>query len=231
MLSTLNIRSDTHNSCEDRFFVKEDEEYVRGVIADGCSSGTNSDFAAQLLCYAFQDLNQRTNEGWTFTENLSMRYVKNRMRSTMDVFNTLTDMNFLCTAIVFEYNKISKRLSIRTLGDCYYWINDIEYKVDQNNTPDYMGYYLNNIVAFESYLDKYPVLEYENVEKFIITSDGIEKISKSTLQVQTNLDPLALLLAIPTSPTYLKLKWNLIKRDKFTLSDDLTIISYVNNQS
>jgi hypothetical protein len=41
MISTLNVRSQTHNSCEDSLFVKESDLYIWGGVFDGCSKSVN----------------------------------------------------------------------------------------------------------------------------------------------------------------------------------------------
>ena len=199
MLSILNVRSNTHNSCEDSVYVNDSGDIMYGVIADGCSSGIRSHFASQTM-YEF-------------------------LYEVKALFK-FSDMNLLSTCILFSYNKKSKLLKIRSFGDCVYYIHDKEVIVDQNNTPDYIWYHISDTYAqFEEYLNKYPISEYWDTERFMICSDGIKGIDRGMLQPPQTTN-LAILFYPPTSSNYHVRMWNKLKSDGFTLSDDLTIVSY-----
>lgn len=222
MISTLNQRSNFHNSCEDSIYVGHSYDVIYGVIADGCSTGTKSHFASQLIAYSVES-NARFN---TLLSDSFVKSILFDLRSSAKVLN-LTDSNLLSTCLLFAYYPHLKRLQLRLFGDGVYYINDIEYRIDQNNEPDYLGYLINKDYSdIDKYLLKYPIIEYTDVHKFIICSDGIDRIERTVLQEPAKVDPLKLLLHPPTSANYLTRMWNLIKRDGFTLSDDLSIISY-----
>jgi len=221
MIATLNVRADHHNSCEDSVLVVENENFIDGIISDGCSTGIKSHFASQAYCYAFEQVAS----GNSVNDNV-LREMKLRLLALSGVLG-LEEMNLLATVILFHYNKIDNILNIRVFGDGYYYINDVEYIVDQNNTPDYLGYHIyKNPTDFDEYLKKYPSMTYYDVERFMICSDGITRISRSAMQQNATVDPNKLLFHPPTSKNYLERMWNLIKRDKFSLTDDLTIVSY-----
>jgi hypothetical protein len=225
MIATLNVRADHHNSCEDSVLVVESENFIDGIISDGCSTGIKSHFASQALCYAFKEVGLR--DAWV--DDVVLKSVKTRLLAVCAALG-LEEMNLLATLILFHYNKSDKTLRIRVFGDGYYYINDVEYIIDQNNTPDYFGYHIyKDPISFDNYLKKYPELVYDNVERFMICSDGITRISRSAMQQDATVNPNKLLFHPPTSKNYLERMWNLIKRDKFALTDDLTIVSYGKN--
>ena len=224
MISTLNVIANNKNNCEDKFVLVERDPFVVGGIFDGCSTGINSSWASQTLSYLVQlgiQQNKNILDDEFIVEMISQM-------SELSKSLNLTFAHFLSTCILFTYNKESKVFKIRTFGDCYYYLNDIEYIVDQNNTPDYLGYYLNN-PTLTSFLLKYPILSYSDVDRFIVASDGIEKINISQFLSPKHLDPLGILFHPPSSSNYLQRMWNILKKEGYVVNDDLTIISYDTN--
>lgn len=220
MISTLNKISSTHNSCEDSVLVKENAHFIYGGVFDGCSTGTNSHWASRSLTYvaAMHDIP---------TKDTALYHMRDDLWQVMETLG-LTDMHFLSTAILFCYSKFTDTLRIRAIGDGVYYVNDVGYKIEQNNTPDYLGYHLEDSMHdFQKFLDKYPEKIYENVTHFQICSDGIDSIGRSQFAPPTDKNALAMLLAPPKSPNYLERMWNILRKDHFTISDDLSIISYV----
>lgn len=216
MLSKLCVRATTKNTCEDSVFVKETESSVFGIVADGCSTGINSAWASQLLCYLFS--NWKVN----ITSDTDIKIVVN---SLIDIKNNLvlSEMNLLSTALLFHYDKESKVLLLRTLGDGYYVVNTDHYNVEHNNIPDYLTYHLYDI---DSYLEKYPILVYEKVESFCICSDGILSFKLSQFNCSEK-NP-AILWEDPTSENYLKRMFNVLTKHHWIINDDLSIVSYAN---
>jgi len=224
MLSTLNVRAESHNSCEDSLWVQEKDGFIDGIISDGCSTGIKSHFASQAICYAFKEAMMGLD---TMTDGFVIKTALASLRGVAGILG-LTEMHLLGTVMAFNYEKLTKTLTIRVFGDGVYYINDIEYIIDQNNTPDYLGYHLkDNAMQFNDFLDKYPYKVFYNVNRFMICSDGIKSIVRSSLHPATTLDPNVLLFHPPESENYLTRMWNKLKMNKFTLGDDLSIISYV----
>lgn len=221
MVSILNVRSNTHNSCEDSVFVKENKEVIYGVVADGCSTGVKSHFASQAIAYIVE------NSLYQFvTTDHSIGTIRDVLASLRALLG-ISHISLLSTAILFVYDKESKHLKVRAFGDGVYYVNDIEYVIEQNNTPDYLAYHITDRYdQFLEYLGKYPTQIYDNVKKFMICSDGITRIERSALQHDATVNPQVLLFTPPKSANYLTRMWNLIKKDGFILSDDLTIVSY-----
>lgn len=220
MLATLNKISRDHNCCEDTVHVKETEEVITGGVFDGCSTGINSHWASQTIAYTFAQYA-------TPTTCLSVRMAWRELQMIKLNLN-LTPKHFESTCMIFRYHKPTKTLKLRIFGDGYYFINGVEYEVDQNNLVDYLGDHLNDTPEqFKQFLEKYPEIRYDNVTSFQICSDGIKRVERSQFAEKTEIEPMALLLHPPTSSNYLQRQWNILKNNHFYLTDDLSIISYV----
>jgi len=222
VLSILNQRGGDHNSCEDSVWVEETEHHVYGGVFDGCGKGVKSYWASQTLAYLFRSV-------WKSSMVTILDVTIGLILAKMEEIARLTStdiVNFESTVMLFIYDKDSKTLYLRCFGDGVFYVNDIETIIDQGNKPDYLAHKM--FVRGPELLDfykKYPVQTFSNVEKFQICSDGLQAI-KANQYEPTNRDPMTLLLATPTSPNYLVRMWNILKKEKFTLSDDLTIVSY-----
>lgn len=241
MLSVLNVRANQHNSCEDSVFVKETDDHIWGVLCDGCSTGTKSHFASQTFAYFIE------NEGSEIlTSDHFMFEVKSFILKVMLLFN-FTHMNMLSTLLLFSYNKKTRVLKLRAFGDGYFYIpfhtqeetklviedtdGDKLYETyfDQGNTPDYIAYHiLKTNPEFFTYLNAYPEREYQNVDRFMITTDGIKSLNRSQFAPDSKVNS-SILYTPPVSANYLTRMWNCLKREGYQLSDDLTIVSYAEN--
>ena len=220
MLSILNQRGGNHNSCEDSVFVKETDTVIYGGVFDGCSSGENSHWASQTFAYMFKSLFR---DFQSLTNAVIYEAVK-ELNKVVHILEIDPNTQLLSTCLLFRYNKKNRTLDLRCFGDGVYYINDVEYVIDQGNIPDYLGYRLNYDVLID-FLDAYPVVRHENVDRFIICSDGIQAIHENQYE-PASVKWEELLLAPPASENYLKRMGNILKNKKFTLSDDLTIVSY-----
>lgn len=229
MIAKISQRSDKYdhfNHCEDSSFYHEGENIIKGGIFDGCSTGTNSHFASQLFCYAFAN--------WPFvaipiTSDRVVNDIYSSIDTTADALG-LIDLQLLSTVVVFDFDKALKTLSLRIFGDAIYYVNGVEYVVDQGNKPDYMGYHINKPPhEFKAYISKYPIRVYEDVESFSICSDGLLSFKRSNMEAEPPKfpNPIEHMLQPPKGKTALELRMNQLKRDKYTLDDDLSIISYV----
>lgn len=229
MIAKISQRSDKkdhYNHCEDSSFFYEGDNIIKGGIFDGCSTGTNSHFASQLFCYAFANWPLLT---IPITHDKVLQDVHSSLDCVADALG-LQDINMLSTAIIFDFDKALKTLQLRIFGDAVYYINGVEYVVDQDNKPDYMGYYINKPPhEFKEYISKYPTKVYEDVESFVLCSDGILSFKRSNMEPEEPKfpNPIEHLLQPPKGKTALELRMTQLKRDKYMLDDDLSIISYV----
>lgn len=223
MLSTLNVRSHTHNSCEDTIFTYQKDGILSGGVFDGCSSGKNSHWASQTIAYLFENQLKKYPYMGKVLEDSTVKEV---LKSLHDILGTLGIgfMHALSTCILFSYNESTKMLQVRIFGDGFFYVNDVEYSQDQKNEPDYLAYH--NSSDINLFLENYPIQTFFNVDSFKICSDGIESIQLDQFHEST-LDPMRLLFLPPSSNNYLARMWNRISKEKFKNYDDLSIISYV----
>lgn len=225
MISVLNKIGRGHNTCQDNIFVEEDEDCIWGAVADGCSNGYKAEFASQLFIYTLQKLGKdaiRTHVLMLAAFDVSDIYSKLQMPSIHALSTTV---------LIFIYIKESKELYIRTLGDGFYKVNDDEYIIDQNNTPDYFGFHiLGDLLETRKYLDKNPIKSYENVNSFTIASDGILSYQLSQFKEDEGINPKEFLLQDIDSPKRLELRYNILKKKGWENTDDLSMISYVNDK-
>jgi hypothetical protein len=223
MIATLNVRGGNHERCEDSIYVHETEYAITGGVFDGCSTGKNSSWASQTLTHLFSFF-------LVPTSDYSCSEVIWKMKQIATILD-IDQMHFLSTAILFRYDKFTEELIIRPFGDGFYYINDVEYEIEQDNKPDYIGYLVEEgktAKEIGNYLSKYKSHLYQKVKSFRICSDGIKSIGRSQfLEPAKNPEPLSLLFHPPKSENYLQRMWNLLKRDGYVISDDLSIISYV----
>lgn len=221
MISVLNHISGSHNCCEDSYFVRENEHFIYGGVFDGCSTGIQSKFASQLFAYAFESIESNP----TSNETLLLLWTK---LQHIKIALGLKNNQLWSTCVLFNYNKQRKRLKVRVIGDGNFYVNDTEHVID---TDDKVSYISDNIDqglgAYYQWMQGFPIRRYDNVISFKICSDGIKQVSRSQFAPETTNNAMAMLMHPPTSPNYLARMWNILKRDHFTLSDDLTIISYV----
>ena len=139
MLSTLRKIGEDHTTCEDSMFVHETNDYVMGVVADGCSSGVNSEFASGLICkliksYIMGSIDRDKVPEVTFDVVLyTMSVVSTIMRNL-----SMKRIEMLTTMLFFKYDKSTKDLTIQVLGDGILKVNDtLEILNQSDNKVDY----------------------------------------------------------------------------------------------
>lgn len=243
MLSVLNKVSSTHNSCEDAVWVEESATHIVGGVFDGCSTGTNSHWASQSFVYAYKkvykDMLEKQENPVKILHDWSLYLCLNKLISFQRLLG-LQDHNFLSTVVLFCYDKEAKKLQVRAFGDFSVMVNGVMHRNDQDNKPKYVGYLLNmndSNMPFtrEDILESAIMRVYKDVDAFALCTDGIDQIMAPHFPVSPYLSTrehaLSLLLDLPRSKTHLTLKWNLLKKAKFTLNDDLSIISYATSES
>lgn len=225
MLSILNVRSQEHLSCEDSYFAVENPDFIYGGVFDGCSTGKNSHWASQTLAYAYEDACRLHSFKNILSDTVTLSVLR-RLESIAVADLGIDHMHFLATAVLFLFDKERSVLYTRTFGDGVIIVNGHQYVEDQDNQPDYLAYYMNQVPTRRlDMLKKVPKKEWQGVYSFQICSDGIHAIKENQFQ-SSDKDPITLLKASPTSANYLQRMWNILHRDKFQAGDDLTIISY-----
>lgn len=220
MLSVVRVKSDDHLSCEDAVYVHETNEYVSGGVFDGCSTGQNSYFASQLWSYAFEQWINPTMDYCIGYAAFSVRQIAEDLK--------LEPKHLWSTCLLFYYDKLTRELTVRCFGDGFFYINDVEFAIELENKVDYLADNMQTPETIANYLIKHPPATFQDVSSFRICSDGIKAILKSSFH-ETIIDPYVLLHRSPSSKNYLERMCNIIRREKFSFLDDLTIVSYTHD--
>lgn len=216
MIATLKKNAFNKVSCEDNFFVKETDEFIYGGIFDGCSTGINSAWASQTMSYIFQQLHANM-----FLENFNfIRYV---LEKVIFIFN-LTENHLLSTCLLFRHNRIQKTLEIRCFGDGVYYVNKEEHIIDEDNLVNYIASNVHNILE---YYQSHPIILHENVENFLICSDGIKSLQLPQIY-ENDVDAVKFLTKNIDNKTSLERKYNILKKKGWRFMDDITMIYYEN---
>jgi len=244
MLSAVTRKSDKHiNWCEDNHYVFENDKIIFGAAFDGCSTGVNSEWASKTLSLIFKQ-HEYVYSGWDFSKGFNADRLINNflLEDVLDKMVTLyaelnlTHLDFLSTIVVFLYDKESKCLYVKFLGDGFVFYRGINGEIieignDEDNMPNYLAYLINepfpevidNIKERVSYL-------INDVEDFSICTDGIKsftyKIDPEGLELR---DPIRFLIDDETMAHQEKgliKKVNILKKEGWLLQDDLTVIRY-----
>jgi len=237
-------RGENHKDfCED-FVMAHDlsERYAIYGVFDGCSSGLESHFASALMAKIFRaELQFLEPDTFENTKEALNRALLHGIESLASVRNNLlleTD-ELLSTIILFLVDKIEMCGDIVAIGDGYVSINGQNHKIEQDNQPDYLAYYLDQINTFEDYenwlsehVAQFHVPQIINV---CISTDGIHTFQKlNNKEYEKNAPyPLDFLIRdeyMIENKTMLSRKCNILRtKYGFTHQDDIGIIRIKNN--
>ncbi|MDF1547042.1 MAG: protein phosphatase 2C domain-containing protein [Bacteroidales bacterium] len=175
--------------CEDFLLAtKLNEQYTVYGVFDGCSSAINSHFASALLAKVVRkELQSLVIEPFNSISTLFSNSIFRSMRSLQKIKNDLlleTD-ELLSTMILLFVDNFSKKAQILAFGDGFIAINGRSVSIDQNNSPDYLAYHLDeleNINDFGKWLnEKARVFEISEIQDVSISTDGINSFQSSEI--------------------------------------------------
>ncbi len=175
--------------CEDFLLAsKLNEQYAVYGVFDGCSSAVDSHFASALLAKIVRkEMQKLVNESVNSTSRLLSNTIYNTMSTLHNIRHDLeldTD-ELLSTMILLLVDNYSKSAQILAFGDGFISINGKTTNIDQNNTPDYIAYHLDEIETiddFEKWLKgKTMQFEISAIQDVSISTDGINSFQKSEI--------------------------------------------------
>ncbi len=186
-LYTLLRKGESHPVyCEDFAITHEDEAQCVVAVFDGCSSGTESHFASALL-------------GKIIRKNASHRGLKNIFKHAFqdlkDAVATLAleEEEVLATALVACYDKQKQTCEILVVGDGFVLLNEEWIEIDQQNTPDYWGYYVKD--TFEAWWKRQKnVYTIQNPTRVVVSTDGIDTFKSFQTDLPADFNPVQYLL-------------------------------------
>lgn len=165
-------------------------QYIWGIVCDGCGSGLRSEAGAHFLSnYLNSKIPYFINSGSTIQEipdqlfiaglgYLSSLASDRAMIGIPEVIKFIKD-HLLCTVLGFIMDK--KECVFFNAGDGVIVINNEAFRIDQNNAPLYMAYHLLDKATLRDLSAPFPLkfgtwtINVSYFDKFAICSDGIEE--------------------------------------------------------
>ena len=173
---------DHKDFCEDALATAQIGEYFIAAVFDGCSTGVESHFASSLMKKIFHkslSMFSWLEESSPETREVSKDFLY-RMFLELSACRTFLqldkDTELLSTIVFLVYNKGEQEATITFIGDGYASVNGEGFEVDQDNTPQYMSYYLDSIhdaVTFDKWFDTLPKYDVKDAYDISICTDGI----------------------------------------------------------
>lgn len=181
IFSTLNIGEFHTNNCED-FLVNEQisSDEILIAVLDGCTMGTESVFASVLYGkilrkiaknHFYQEFTSKTS---TDSKSLLKLCTKQLITETQGIKNQLgLDVNeLLSTLIIGIIHTKFYSSELLAIGDGAIYVDGELTEYEQDNTPDYLGYHLNE--DFDTWYDS--LGQRKTITKFrdlSISTDGL----------------------------------------------------------
>jgi len=232
----LKIGSSHRNFCEDFNFVEQfDKNHILAGVFDGCSSGKDSHFASSFMAKIIRAEAQKAK-----SEIRDANFLKNVLfRSLLKLKSLKSDLKLetnelLSTIILFFADIETQTGEIVIFGDGFISVNGEKTIIDQDNTPQYAAYFLEEITDFESFENIFKnnafYLKMNELKDITISTDGILSFAKTDMN-EAEIKPedyLATNLFLNQNPAMFGRKINLLK-SKYDLvnQDDLGIIRVI----
>lgn len=177
-----------HN--EDAFYMKQiSDRWFIAAVMDGCSSGVDSHFASALYAKIIRkvcktlpqiELMQVSSGVGEFSVQtigeLILSQLYEESKSMQKIFMAEV-IEMLSTVILAVYNMERKELWINSSGDGLFEVNGNITVIDQNNMPDFMAYHYKS--SYQEWINNHTQThEFNNVESFSISTDGVQKFFK-----------------------------------------------------
>jgi hypothetical protein len=180
----IKIGSNHKNFCEDYIFAEKlSETIIFAGVFDGCSSGTDSHFASALTAKIIKSEGIKKHK-----ENVEKDFLKIVLFESLKKIKDFKNSNYLKTdellsTIILLYIDIEKNTAeIIAIGDGFLQINGKKIKIDQENTPRYAAYYLDEFSDYESFenlLEEIHIgVKTLNLKDITISTDGILSFEK-----------------------------------------------------
>lgn len=170
----------TNNNEDAVIFYEISKSRILLAIMDGCSSGSDSHFASQLIAKTLRKIAKDISYQIFVTKkieplNFTLRHVAQSLFHTMATTNRQLDLQYdelLSTVVIGLYDNIDHRAEILISGDGFINCNGKLYAYEQENKPDYMAYHLRK--SFEEWYEGHTSkLSVTNVQDLSLTTDGI----------------------------------------------------------
>ena len=157
------------------------------AVMDGCSSAKESYFASALLAKLIKKAIQHVQNLSNGTSLDLCAYSSAELGDVIlgQVYSELTTVSkqlhldteeILTTLLMAVYQKDKDQLWISVSGDGIFGVNDEVTVIDQQNVPDFMGYHIGHLTYEQWRKGHTQTFEFSNVDRFFLSTDGLEKI-------------------------------------------------------
>ena len=157
------------------------------AVVDGCSSAKDSHFTSSLYAKSLHKTARMLPRMKEIVEDLDleimslediadffMKQLFEDLKRTKKLFFLQTE-ELLSTIVLLIYNNKSRSALIKMNGDGLFSVNKRITEIDQNNTPNFLGYHLDS--RFETVnADAIQTWSFESVTDVSISTDGIDKL-------------------------------------------------------
>ena len=239
--SALQIGDYHINHCEDYLFKGNiGSDKVICAVMDGCTNGIDSHFISTLTGKLLRKkiLQKNYEELYHPSKANNDTYLRSVLNELFKELNSaknqfmLDEKELLTTLIILLADKKTNSGIILAVGDGTVTINGTIREFDQENTPDYLGFHLNE--DFESwYSNQKQKISFEDIRDISIATDGIGMFAQIRKTERTDsIDPLSFLLVDASNKEYENMLIRKLKvlEHSYGLkpTDDLAIIRIIN---
>ena len=232
-----------HNlSCEDSLCFVEHNGYYFPAVFDGCSTGINSYFASELMSKIFKKIINELPYEIAYLD--IAKHIIGKMQSylrSFQLFFNIEQAELLSTMIFGVLDVTNDKGYIVFIGDGMATINNEIVIIDQNNTPDYLAYYLDLKISLDDFwINHCKVKMFSKIEDISIASDGILSyqrkyqneagiftIDNSQVPSEIAIKSLCQNNDLIKSEVMLPRKHNILERDGYFHSDDVSIVRII----
>jgi hypothetical protein len=208
--SALQIGEYHQNHCEDYLFIGNiGEDKILCAVMDGCTMATDSYFISTLVGKLLRKISQGKSYGELYQPSSSQinidSYLKSIVKELFSELNItknqllLEKKELLTTLILLLVDKKKNQGIVLVIGDGLVSINGTLTEFDHDNTPDYLGFHLQE--DFESwYNSQKQKIIFENIQDVSIATDGIFSFTPVTKKDSAEtIDPIDFLITDKTN--------------------------------
>ncbi len=237
-------RGEMHKDfCEDFLLSFElNEQYSVYGVFDGCSTGIDSHMASSLIAKVVRaEMECLAVDEIISIKNLLSESIYHTMSTLRNIRNDLflETNELLSTIILLVVDKLSGKGEALVFGDGFVSINGQQIDIEQDNAPDYLAYYLDeleNIADFEAWLAEHSnSYTIDEVVDISIATDGVASFQITDATLENNGRPvpseyLAKDNFLLHNKSMLGRKLNILKsKHQLMNQDDIAFIRLVNN--
>jgi len=220
--------------CEDFLFTHQlGQRYIVTAVMDGSSMGDTSFFAATLVAKLLRKVCTQISYSPEFAPEISVDQLGRLLATQLfDEFKQARSTLFLSkeetftTLMLAVTDQINKQSWVLVVGDGVLVVNDQLQVFNQDNQPDYLGYYLNQSID-EWWNAQTQISAFSKVNRLVLATDGVLAVdfasqANDVLTLTKELLTTPLLSDKPYALDQLLSQW--LKTHEATPQDDIAMV-------